>query len=58
VIAGEVTIGNRVRIGIGALLKPYITIGDDARIGMGAVVLCDVPAGETWVGNPARRLEK
>lgn len=33
-----------------------ITIGDDAKIGAGAVVLCDVPAGWTAVGNPARLL--
>jgi acetyltransferase-like isoleucine patch superfamily enzyme len=25
-------------------------------VGMGAVVLGDVPPGETWAGNPARRL--
>jgi len=25
---------------------------------MGAVVVKDIPTGETWVGNPARKLEK
>ena len=29
-------------------------LGADATVGMGSVVLDDVPAGETWVGVPAR----
>lgn len=55
-IGGEVIIGNRVKLGQGALIKPRVTIGDDAVIGMGSVVIRDVPAGETWAGNPARLL--
>ncbi len=43
-------------LGAGAILLPGITIGEGAVIGAGAVVTRDVPAGETWVGNPARRL--
>jgi acyl-[acyl carrier protein]--UDP-N-acetylglucosamine O-acyltransferase len=55
-IGGHVRIGNRVKVGQGALFKPYVQVGDGARIGMGAVVTKDVPAGETWVGNPAAPL--
>jgi acyl-[acyl carrier protein]--UDP-N-acetylglucosamine O-acyltransferase len=55
-IGGHVEIGKRVRVGQGATFKPYVKVGDDARIGMGSVVICDVPAGETWAGNPARRI--
>lgn len=58
VIGGSAVIGDRVFIGMGALIKNKVRIGDDAVIGMGAVVTKDVPAGETWVGNPARKLEK
>lgn len=43
-------------IGAGAILLPGITIGEGAMIGAGAVVAKDVPAGETWVGNPARKV--
>ncbi|GAA4010225.1 acyltransferase [Sphingomonas humi] len=43
-------------IGAGSVILPGIRIGAGAMIGAGAVVTCDVPAGETWVGNPARRL--
>lgn len=45
-------------IGAGAVILPGLTIGEGALIGAGAVVTRDVPAGETWVGNPARRLER
>jgi UDP-3-O-[3-hydroxymyristoyl] glucosamine N-acyltransferase len=55
-IAGHCTIGDRVRMGVGVLIRPYITVGDGARLGAGAVVVNDVPAGEVWVGNPARAL--
>lgn len=50
-------VGNRVRIGSNATILPVI-IGDGAIIGAGAVVTKDVPAGETWVGNPAKKLKK
>lgn len=33
-----------------------ITIGAGAMIGAGSLVLCDIPAGETWAGHPARRI--
>lgn len=55
-IGGCVTIGDGVKIGMGAVVRPHVTIGNGARIGAGAVVVDDVPADETWVGIPARRL--
>jgi UDP-N-acetylglucosamine acyltransferase len=56
-IAGHCEIGNKVRIGVNACLRPYIKVGDGARIGAGAVVVKDVPAGEVWAGNPAKRIK-
>jgi len=47
-------IGNRVDIGVGAVVLGAIHIGDDVRIGANSVVLTDVPAGATVVGSPAR----
>jgi len=44
------------RIGAGAMIRAGVVIGEDARVGMGAVVLENVPRGETWAGNPARRI--
>lgn len=58
VIGGHCEVGDRVRIGMNATLLPFVTVGDDARIGAGAVVTRDVPAGETWVGNPAKCLHR
>lgn len=55
VIAGEVTIGNRVRIGINATILPWRKIGDGARIGAGAVLVAkEVGPFEVWAGNPAK----
>jgi serine O-acetyltransferase len=47
------TVGDHVVIYPGAKVIGNITIGDGARIGANAVVLRDVPAGATAVGNPA-----
>lgn len=57
-IGGSCILGNNVYVGFGAHIKNKVRIGNNAIIGMGAVVLNDVPDGETWVGNPARKLEK
>jgi acyl-[acyl carrier protein]--UDP-N-acetylglucosamine O-acyltransferase len=54
VLCGHVEIGDRVRIGVNACVKPFVKIGDGARIGMGAVVIRDVPAGAVVAGNPAK----
>ncbi|KAH6837720.1 serine acetyltransferase 2 [Perilla frutescens var. hirtella] len=43
-----------VMIGAGAKILGNIEVGPNARIGAGALVLKEVPAGATAVGNPAR----
>lgn len=58
VLGGSCEIGDYSYIGMGALIKNKIKVGKNCTIGMGAVVTKDVPDGETWIGNPARRLEK
>lgn len=47
-------LGKHVNVGAGAKIFGNVTVGDDANIGANAVVLCDVPAGATVVGIPAR----
>ncbi len=51
------SIGDRVRIGAGAIVIGPIAIGDDAVIGAGAVVVKDVPAATVVGGVPARAIE-
>lgn len=51
------TVGDFVSIGARAVILPGLTLGVGCKIGAGAVVTKNVPAGETWVGNPARRLK-
>jgi len=46
----------RASIGSGATILGGVRIGAEATVGAGAVVVADVPAGVTVVGNPARVL--
>lgn len=52
------TVGNNVRVGVGAIIIGEITIGDNVSIGAGAVVVKDVPSGTTVVSQPARYIGK
>ena len=49
-------IGDGVLIGAGATILGNVMIGAGAKIGAGSLVLIDVPARSTAVGNPARLL--
>lgn len=57
-ISGSTTIEDNVWIGPNANFRGHQKIGQGAMIGMGAVVTKNVPPGETWVGNPARKIKK
>lgn len=52
----ETLVKKGANIGANSTILPGITIGEGATIGAGSVVTKDVPAGETWIGNPAGRL--
>lgn len=43
-------------IGANAIIMPGVIVGAFAMIGAGSVVLEDVPSGEVWAGNLARRI--
>jgi acetyltransferase-like isoleucine patch superfamily enzyme len=46
-----------VFIGAGAVSIPGITIGMDSIVGAGSVLIHDVEAESTVVGNPARKIK-
>lgn len=50
---GYPTIGNNVRIGVGAMILGDVKIGDNVNIGAGALVLHDVPDNCTVCGPEA-----
>jgi sugar O-acyltransferase (sialic acid O-acetyltransferase NeuD family) len=52
-LGGDVSIGSRSMVGIGAIVLPGVSIGCGAVVGAGAVVTRDVAAGATVVGVPA-----
>lgn len=51
------TLAHGVVVGAGAQILGPITIGERAKVGSNAVVVKDVPAGATAVGNPARIID-
>ena len=53
-IAGSTRLGDRVVLGGAAVLADHIEVGDDAVVGGAAAVWKSVPAGQVWVGYPAR----
>lgn len=55
---GHPVIGNDVYIGSGAYIGGGITIGDNSFIGANAVIIKDIPANCTAVGNPARIISR
>lgn len=57
-LGGGVKVGAGAYVGSGASVRESTTIGAGALVGMGAVVVSDVPPGETWIGVPARPLQR
>jgi len=53
--AAKPIIGNRVDVGVGAVILGPVTVGDDAVVGPNSVVLRHVPPGTVVMGVPARQ---
>lgn len=52
----DVTIGDDVWLGAGAIVLPGVTLASGAVIGAGSVVTHSAGAWEIWAGNPARKI--
>lgn len=57
-LAGNIAIGNNSWIGAGAIVNNNLCIGSNCVIGAGAVVVKDIEKAGTYVGVPAKRLER
>ncbi len=57
-ISGSCEIGDGCHIGPAAMLTDHVKVGAGGRCGLGSVVIRDVPAGVTVVGNPAKDIEE
>ena len=56
-VNGSTHIGENAYLA-GAIVRNQCSVGDNAFIGLGAVVVKDVPAGITVIGNPAKPYNK
>lgn len=54
----QTVLKNGCSVGANSTIVCGVTIGEKAMIGAGSVVTHDVPAGELWMGNPARFIRK
>lgn len=56
---GPVKIGNNVTIGAKSIIFPNVEIGDNVLVGANSIVVSGsrIPAGETWSGSPAKKVE-
>ena len=57
-VSGSNVIDDNVWLAPNSSIRGWVHIGEGATVGMAAVVTKNIPAHETWVGNPARKLEK
>ena len=55
-LAKDVSIGNNVWIGAGAIILPGVNIADDVVVGAGSVVTKDLSNNCLYAGNPAVKI--
>lgn len=57
-ISGSVVVGDGVAFGGRAGVVDHVTIGAGARVAAASGVMKNIPAGETWGGQPARPIRR
>ena len=56
IIVKDTVVGNNVFLGLNSIIMPGVTVGNNVIIGANSTVTKDIPNGELWVGNPAKRI--
>ena len=54
-IAGGVVLEDHVMLGRQVGVADNLTIGEGAQVGAQSAVMANIPAGQSWLGNPAKR---
>lgn len=57
-LGGTVTVGRAAYLGMNSCARENLAIGPGAVLGMGAALTHDLPADQTWIGAPARPLQR
>jgi acetyltransferase-like isoleucine patch superfamily enzyme len=53
---GKVILKKGSNLGANSVVFPDVTIGEGATVGANSLANHNIPAGEVWVGSPARKL--
>ena len=54
---GEIILKKGSKIGANSVILPGIIVGENAIIGANSLVNKNIPANETWVGTPAKKIK-
>ena len=57
-VKGDISIGNDVWVGAGAVIATNVTIGENSVIGANAFVNSDVPSNCVVAGSPAKVVKR
>ena len=57
-LCGTTHVGKNATIFSNVIVRDQRSIGEQSIIGMGSVVTKNIPSGETWIGSPAKKIEK
>jgi acetyltransferase-like isoleucine patch superfamily enzyme len=57
-LGGAVHVGRAGYLGMNSSVRERCVVGEHAVLGMGSVLLQDLPDDETWVGSPARPINR
>ena len=57
-LSGNVTLGEKVEVGTGAIIRQGLALSAGSMLGMGGVLTKNIPENTIFAGNPARKLKE